>query len=358
VPVSAIDAISPAFQHTKQQLIQPFRAGQWARLALVGLLAGELHSGGCNGASFQMPARTSGTEHFLGLPFPAINPALYAGLIAVVVVVGLVLLLLFIYVNSVMRFVLFDSVVAKRCEIRRGWNRRQTPGLRYFGWQLLLLGVFIMGLTILAGIPLGFAFAVGWLKDPSQHLVPLILGGMLLFFLLLAFVIAQFLVQVVSKDFVVPQMALEDISAFEGWRRLWPMLVAEKGGYAGYIGMKIVTAIGAAVVLGIVATIIILALAIPLGGFGAIAVLLGKAAGLSWNLYTISVAVMAGTALVALIVYAIALISVPAIVFFPAYSIYFFAPRYPALYALLHPMPPPPAPPLAMGTVTGPEPIG
>jgi hypothetical protein len=38
------------------------------------------------------------------------------------------------------------------------------------------------------------------------------------------------------------------------------------------------------------------------------------------------------------------LISVPVIVFFPAYSIYFFAQRYPPLASLLWPQPPPVAP--------------
>ena len=37
---------------------------------------------------------------------------------------------------------------------------------------------------------------------------------------------------------------------------------------------------------------------------------------------------MAGCVLFAIFFYVVALISVPAIVFFPAYSIYFFAPRY------------------------------
>ena len=49
MPISAVDAISPAIEHTKRQLLQPFRFGQWMRLAVVGLLAGELSSGGgCN----------------------------------------------------------------------------------------------------------------------------------------------------------------------------------------------------------------------------------------------------------------------------------------------------------------------
>jgi hypothetical protein len=37
----------------------------------------------------------------------------------------------------------------------------------------------------------------------------------------------------------------------------------------------------------------------------------------------------------------IALISVPVLVFFPAYSIYFFAARYRALSVVLYPPPPP-----------------
>ncbi len=71
---------------------------------------------------------------------------------------------------------------------------------------------------------------------------------------------------VLTKDFVVPQMALEEIGAIEGWRRLWPMLQAEKGGFAGYIGMKIMMAIGAGIVVGIATLILGLFIAIPTVG--------------------------------------------------------------------------------------------
>jgi len=341
VPISAVDAISPAFQHTKKQLIEPFRASQWAKLALVGFLAGEVHSGGCSGGNFQMPTRTSGGERFLELGLPAMNPVAYAALIALLVVAVLVLWVLFIYVNSVMRFVLFDSVVAKQCEIRQYWNRRQKPGLRYFAWQLLLFLAMMVGLTILVGIPATFALAVGWLKQSSQHMVPLILGGVLLFFLVTTFVVLWLIVLVFSKDFIVPQMALEDIGPMEAWRRLLPMLKSEKGGYAGYLGMKIVMSIGAAVIVGIAAMIIILLTLIPIGGVGAVLVLMGKSGGLHWNLYTITLAVVIGSFLLAFILYVVSLVSVPAIVFFPAYSIYFFAARYRALDAVLRPAPPP-----------------
>jgi hypothetical protein len=345
LPISAVDAISPAVQHSKQQLFRPFRAGQWAKLALVGFLAGELSSGGgCNSGNFQFP-HTNSSNRFLELALPAANPMMYASLIALLIVLGTVLWILFIYVNSVMRFVLFDSVIAKHCEIRRGWSRRYRPGLRYFVWQIVFTLALVAGLTILVGIPAAFGFAIGWFREPRQHMVPLILCGMVLFFLLLAFVVLGAVTHVFSKDFVVPQMALEDITAFEGWRRLLPMLRSEKGGYAGYIGMKIVMALGAAIVVGIVSVIVILIILIPVGGLGAIAILGGKAAGLTWNLYTITAAVVVGCILAAIILYVISLVSVPAIVFFPAYSIYFFASRYPMLDALVHPAVPPVIPP-------------
>ena len=362
MPLSAVDAISPAFEHARQQLARPFRASQWAKLGLVGLLAGEMGSGGggCNPGSFQMPTRPNNSQHLFAA-LPSVNPMVYASLIAVLVVTGLVLLVLFLYVNSVMRFVLFDSVVAKECRIWHSWSRRQGPGRRFFVWQILLALVSVVALTILIGIPAGFAFVVGWLRNPKEHMIPLILGGMALFFVFLFFVVVQLLIHVMTKDFVVPQMALEEISAIEGWRRLWPQIKLEKGGYAAYIGMKIVMAIGAAIILGIASAIVMLLFLIPIGGLGAVAVIGGMAAGLTWNLYTITLAVVVGTIAIFSLLYVISLISVPAVVFFPAYSIYFFASRYPVLDALLHPAPPPvippPAPPDPPPLLPTPEPI-
>ena len=81
--------------------------------------------------------------------------------------------------------------------------------------------------------------------------------------------------------------------------------------------------------------------AIPTNGFALVAIFTGKTAGMTWNAYTITVAVVVGCVLFAILMYLMALVSVPAIVFFPAYSIYFFAPRYPALSLALYPPPPP-----------------
>ncbi|MFZ1009983.1 MAG: hypothetical protein WAN65_24305, partial [Candidatus Sulfotelmatobacter sp.] len=136
-----------------------------------------------------------------------------------------------------------------------------------------------------------------------------------------------------------------EIGVFEGWRRLWPMMEAEKAAYAGYIGMKILLAIGAGIMVAIATMILGLLIAIPTIGLSIIAIVTGKTAGLTWNAYTITLAVVIGSVLLAIFLFLVALISVPVIVFFPAYSIYFFASRYPALsaslYALAQPAPQP-----------------
>lgn len=156
--------------------------------------------------------------------------------------------------------------------------------------------------------------------------------------------LAGALVAVFSKDFLVPVMALEKVGPIDGWRRLLPMLRAEGASYAAYVGMKIVLALGAAIVFGILDFIVILVLAIP-GVLVVIAVaaIVGSL-GLTWNPLTIALAVvLGGLALVALL-WLIAMINVPVAVFFEAYPLLFLGARYPALGALLHPAPPP-APP-------------
>lgn len=339
MPLSAVEAISPAIEHTKRQLLQPFRFGQWIRLAFVGLLAGELSSGSCNFRT-NIP-HDPGTRHFANSGFAGVDPMMYAGLIALAVAAAFVLGIVLMYVSSVMRFVLFDSVLARECHIGRNWTARQEQGWRYFLWKLLYTLALGGALVILIGIPAGAAFARGWFYQPRQHMVELVLAGVALFFVIAIAMIVFGLIYVLTKDFVVPQMALENIGAIEGWQRLWALISAEKGSYAGYVGMKILLAIGAAIALSIVGVILALIILIPVAGIAIAAVIAAKSAGVGWTVYTITLAVVAGSGLIAVFLFIHSMISVPAIVFFPAYSIYFFAGRYPALGAILYPAPPP-----------------
>src|SRR5258708_1963647 len=306
---------------------------------------------GGGGGNFQMPSSGGNpAPHFPGMPH--IDLALIAAIVIVLAIFFAAFWLVFLYISSRMRFVLFDSVVAKNCSIRSMWRARRGPALRYFVWQLVFSVASFAAFALIVGLPVLAAFLLGWFSSPGRHVAGLILAGLTLFFVFVALLIVAGIVHVFTKDFVVPQMALEDVSAFEGWRRLLQMVVADKGGYAGYVGMKLILAIAAAFATGIVTIILILVLLIPVGGVGLVSVLIAKGAGMafSWNVFTITALVVAGCVVVFVLFYGISLISVPVIVFFPAYSIYFFASRYPKLAELIYPAPPPPpiapAPPL------------
>jgi hypothetical protein len=291
-----------------------------------------------------------------GLHLPHFDPATIALVITLVVAGALLFGILFLYLSSMMRFVLFDSVVTKRCEIRESWRRRHAAGMRLFFWHILLAVISWSVMLVLIGIPALIAFSMGWFKDPGEHMAPLVLGGIFVFMIFFVIVITIAVVTVFTKDFVVPQMALEDISAMEGWRRLIPMMKSDIGAYAAYIGMKIVLSMGAAIVFGIATAIAVVLLMIPAALIGITAVVAGKAAGLTWTPVVIAWGVVAVIIAFMVILYVVSFVSVPGIVFFPAYSLYFFAARYPALNAILYPAPVlPPAPPPFLPP---PEPIG
>src|SRR5262249_12107486 len=109
-----------------------------------------------------------------------------------------------------------------------------------------------------------------------------------------------------------------------------------------YIGMKIVLSIAATVIFGIITLVALLIVMLPAGGAGALIFVLARNAGATWNPLTIALAAIAAVILAALLLFIIGMISVPSTVFFPAYSLYFFAERSPALRTRWYPVPPTP----------------
>jgi 4-amino-4-deoxy-L-arabinose transferase-like glycosyltransferase len=349
-------------QHTRDQLFRPFRFGQWSRLALVGILAAELHVGGCGAGNIgnwsHVPRKMDGRFSLPGMvtdifPFDpsqiragiSEHIAQFLGLILVGVFLFVILTFIFLYINSVFRFILFDSVVQRKCSISEGWQKWRRAGGRYFLWKIVFQISVWLFFLFLVGVPLAIALAAGWANDIRQHVGRLIVGVVLFVGLVLVCAVATIVVQVLAKDFLVPIMALEDLDFADGWYRLLAMIRAEKGPFTVYLLLKIVLSIAATIIFTILAFFPAVLIILP----SVIVVIAATAAGAGWNVATISLAIIFGTVALAVLIYLIALVSVPATVFFPAYAIYFLAPRYPILDAILHPVlvsPSPELPPL------------
>ena len=346
---SAVDVISIAFAHAADQLAEPFRFGQWARLALLALATGELSSGGgCSNAFRSIPTQFPKPSHSFVDPkdvLQGIDPALIATLFLVLVGGGLLLMLVWIYVASVSRFVLFEAVLKKHCDpLSESWQRWQGPGLRYFGWQLVL-SVISLAVAAVLFIPILLPI-LAMMKNHQQPGPEIFLALLPVALVFGLFSLCIVLINLFSKDFVVPLMAFDGVGVFEGWRRLWAMIKAEPLSYAGYVGMKVVLAIGASVVFGILSGIAAAIVIVPSALVVVAVLILSKGGTFPWNAATITAGVVAVVVVLAIVMYLVALVCVPVAVFFPAYAMYFFAERFPTLHARLYPPPPvPPAPP-------------
>jgi hypothetical protein len=321
---------------------------RWWRLAVVCLLTGEFAGGGGGGpaGNFHFPrTQPKGGNGFFALPHIPWGdlltwlPWILAGASLLVLLV-----LLWIYISSVYRFVLFDSVLHDRCELKGSWKRWESRGRSYFYWSVSIIIASAIGTGLILGVPLFIAWRAGILRHPGDNLAVVILGGAAMLFLLFAFVAVFGVIALFAKDFCIPIMAMENMGVLDAWRRLLPMLAAEKLPFTGYVLMKILLAIGNAVIVGIATFMALIALLIPLGIGGVIIFFVGKAAGLTLNPATISILVVTGGVLLTGFIYLIGLINTPSMVFFQSYVLHFIGSRYPAVGSVLFP-PPPEAPP-------------
>src|SRR5437879_4086795 len=161
-PLSAVESIRPAVDRTEKFLFEPFRWARWWRLALLGLATGEFATqGGCNfrGLGNLGKPGTSGS----GIPHIPVPPAQLAALITIAVVLVVVLAFVHLYIGSVARFMLFDTVATGRYRLREAWSRWHSRGVRYFLFQLVFGGIALAVYLVLVGIPLLAAWGLGFI---------------------------------------------------------------------------------------------------------------------------------------------------------------------------------------------------
>lgn len=345
---SAAEIISPALARMKHQLFAPFRFGKWLRLAVMAFLSGEM--GGCN-LNLNLPytgggqSGSSGGSRFLEAPPPwesIVHSPHFFEIAALLLVALLALGLLLVYVGAVFRFILFDAVAYNRAEIRAAWSRWSPQGGRLFGWMLAFMGAWLAGLAVLLGIPglilwrqYHAAGSVG-----AGAITLLVLGGLAFF----VFLVAMLVSWVLAKDFLVPLMALENLGAGDATRRLWKMLGLDKSGYVIYIVMKALLAVASAIVVAIAGLIGALVVLLPVVLLGVL-LLSSNFKYHVWDTSGIVIAVFLGLLALGLLLGELSLVSVPVVVFFQSYVLYFFGDRYPRVAKVLATTEPPPASP-------------
>src|SRR5438132_5611315 len=141
---SPVDAFSPAIQRTTALLFKPFRWSFYWRMAIVAFLTGELGGGGGFNVPTNFPSdrgrQRGGPSDFISsVPWHlpghfSLTEWIIIGAVAVSALFAV--MLIFLYIASIFRFILFDSVLTGRCSIRENWSRRQREGRSFFQWSL------------------------------------------------------------------------------------------------------------------------------------------------------------------------------------------------------------------------------
>lgn len=349
--LSAIDAFSPAFARVVAMLFKPFRLGTWLKIGFIGMLGGGLVSASGN-FNFRAPVLPPQFPHdqFPKDPWAEINNAIrsihladYFHIIVLAVAVIFVIALIFLYLFCRFRFVLFDSVVSGQAVVGRGWQRYASQANRYFGFWLVFRLVTWATMVMIVGLPFWRAYQSGVFSGDApmmaifQVLASVALGAM-------AAAIVFGIISTLAKDFLMPIMALDDLALGDAWSALWRVMAAEPGAWAGYLGMKLICAIGAGIALGVGFIIAMLPAVLIIGLLVGILIALGIAAGKS--AIAVGVIIVAIAVLLAIAGFACLymLLIAPFTVFFASYAFYFFGGRYPKLGALLWPQPISPTP--------------
>ena len=330
-PISATGAILFAFEDTLRLLFRPFDVWRWAKLGLLCLLLG----GGTPTAAFQwslgalpgdlrLPSLLSRTRQLVEQ---------HPSLIFLVVVGALALGIGVLYLRSLFRFILVDSLVKREVSLGRAWIALRPLGGSYFRWLASTLAglVAAFALMVILALPgLQAASASG----PGRLFATASLALILALIVLVGLAVA--LLIMLTDDLVVPLMYADRLPLPSAWKLLWQKIRADPASFAVYILLRFLLSVGVSV--GVLLFLVPLLVGLFSGSIivAAVIVLALHLVGLTWvwSLPTIALAILALLLLAGLLIALLSAVGMPGQVFLQDFSLHFIAARSPSLATL------------------------
>lgn len=329
--LSPVEALSSAFEDTVQLLFRPFDGRRWIKLSVVCLFLG----GGTPTAAFHWSLSSLPGEIRLSDLFLQVRQ--YAAqnlwLITLAIALGLSLGLALLYLRSVFRFVLVDSLVKQEVSPGAAWTAVRPLGQSYFFWLLGTLAV--LGAIFSAAVVAAFPYLRSATAEGSHLLVvSLILLAILAAVTLVGLAVA--LLIALTDDLVVPLMYAERLSLPATWSKVWKTLRRDLGSLVAYTLLRFAVSIGVGV------AVLFFLFPVLVGVFsgaiisGALVVLGLRLVGVAWvwNPLTIILALVALMVLSGLILLLLSVVGMPGQVLLQAFGMRFVASRFPSLEAV------------------------
>jgi len=269
IAYSASQAISPAIDRTKRFLFQRFRFWTFFKLALVAALTdGGGSSFGGNIPSGSHPQSHSFLHSYSGGPLSASDFGVLVILPAVLL--GLALMLWIWYLLVRLRFAYFHCVLYGTRRIRDGWRPYAGAAMRMFQLYLAAAACVLVGFAALL-VPCFFVFrgAFGAGAQPDVGAIVLVIAVAIPVVLALVFLSIAF--EIITHDFMLPHMALENATVGEAWRISLASYKAEKGPFWLYGLLRVVLTIAggiaallALLIPGLVVALVVVAIFVGL----------------------------------------------------------------------------------------------
>lgn len=185
-----IDAVGIAYDRAKRCLFEPFNFWKWVKLAIILMLVGGGSGyGGNSFNSFSNPGMNSGYGSGYNPDFNILNSvhsavaSFFSLAVIAIILLVIFLIIVFMYISSVMEFVLVESLVSNKVKFWEYARRFLGKGFQLFIIRiiaillsLLVLAVLFLPFIIIFGMPSGDYF---WLS--------LIGGMMMIVFLVVVF---------------------------------------------------------------------------------------------------------------------------------------------------------------------------
>ena len=224
---SVIEPISPAIEHTKRVLFDPFDFGKWLRLGFCAFLMGLGEGGGGGSSGGQATARFGHAESEPVLQWVRENVPLVVAIVVGVVLVGFLIGLLVTWLSSRGHFMFLDGVVRNRGSVVEPWREYRREGNSFFLFRVCLgLIGFAVVLVILA-----LCGAIAWPAIQGEAPDAIILVAVLLAVVLFVpFALVMGFIGTLLGDFVKPIMYLRRISVREAWREFYDGMFAGRAG--------------------------------------------------------------------------------------------------------------------------------
>lgn len=222
----ATEAIEKSAKRTRELLLPP-KIGLWIKLVIITVLAGK----GVPQLFAYIPAniqRYYGTTPFINFLTTSEQLTVLFG--STILISGLLLY----YIQNTMEFVFFKTIRDEKASITEFFNQNKFRGLRYTVYRILYAALIVF-MSALVAVTMQINF----------------FSGILVFLFVAPLVMLFLIADIAVRDFVVPEMLLNEKKFVEASKSVYSMLESDWRQFAVYVLVRtaVLMAVGIAVAM-------------------------------------------------------------------------------------------------------------